>query len=265
MQDSGVDLRLAVNYVPACVCFFKSSALLCVLSAIHALQSVPCYAPVALAVALDRLSAPVVIFDGNGVLLSLFLAHGVNHAREGLRAQLETPAFVVSLLWALLAGLALLECPIPFLRQRGLQGLFVEMALFVTLMAFLPIDHESYVVRIVRGLIFVLLGFAWTYVIGIHQRRMAHPADSAVHFAVYFSPVLYVNGFLALAYSGLALLSLVALMRREGAVSTGVAVGARPDPGGAVVEYDEGIVEMEEAFRQAKALRATQAGGVKDS
>ena len=263
-----VDLRLAVNYVPACVCFFKSVVLLCVLCGIHTVNSVACYAPVALALALDRLHSPVAIFDGNGVLLSLFFAHCVNHVREGgLRSVLEVYySFVVSPLWPLLAVLALFDFPIPFLRQRGLSALFCETALFVSVMAFMPMDSESYVVRIVRGLVFVMLSFAWAYIIGIHQRRMAQPVDSSVHFAVFFSPVLYVHGFLALAFSGVALLSLIVLMRRDAAVVT-VVRGVEPaccrQDAVVVVSHEhhgESMDDMEEAFRQAKALRASQKG-----
>jgi len=265
----GVDLRLAVNYVPACVCFFKSGMLLCVLCCIHTVQSVACYVPVALTLALDRLHSPLAIFDGNGVLLSLFFAHCVNHIREeaGLRSVVEAYySFVVSPLWPLLAVLALFDFPIPFLRQRGLSGLFCETAFFISVMAFMPMESESYIVRIVRGLIFVMLSFAWAYIIGIHQRRMAQPVDSSVHFAVYFSPVLYVQGFLALAFSGVALLSLIVLMRRDAGVTV-VVRGVECGPDVVISsslscprEHDEGLNEMEEAFRQAKALRASQTG-----
>jgi len=288
-----VDLRLAVNYVPACVCFFKSVVLLAVLCCIHTAGSAACYVPVALALVLDRLySSPVAIFDGNGVLLSLFFAHVVNHLREGeLRSQLEAYyVFIVSPLCPLLAVLAVLDVPIPFIRRGGLAGLFCEMAFFISAMAFMSIDSESYVVRILRGLVFVMLSFAWAYIIGIHQRRMANPLDSSVHFAVYFSPVLYIHGFLALAFSGVALLCLVVLMHRDAAVLTVVrgaecgplmTMGSKHDDdddssfiygelrahhahhhhhhGHPPLYNDHGeesISEMEEAFRQAKALLA---------
>ena len=55
LADSRVDLRLAVSYVPACICFFKACVLLCVLSALHAAHFFNgCYVAVGLALVLDR-------------------------------------------------------------------------------------------------------------------------------------------------------------------------------------------------------------------
>ena len=283
LADSRVDLRLAVSYVPACICFFKACVLLCVLSALHAAHFFNgCYVAVGLALVLDRLHEPVAIFDSNGVLLSLFLAHLVNHVRETLQhtGSYTLHSLVLFCVWPLSALMALFECPLPFVRKRWLLGSFCETACFISLVAFVIIEPEAYLVRIVRGLLFVMLSFAWVYIIGIHQRRLIHSVDSAVHFAVYFSPVLYVHSFIALTYGGVVILSLVVLMRRDllqttpqGSSSSVTALCCereslnlklvpKSDPLTSS-DYDSGLLEMEEAFRQAKALRETlqQAGG----
>jgi hypothetical protein len=65
-----------------------------------------------------------------------------------------------------------------------------------------------------RYLSFSLLSICWMYVIGIYRRRITHVAmDSAVFFAVYFWPILYIHAYASVAYSAVVFVVIVAYLR----------------------------------------------------
>ena len=71
-----VDLALAVNYVPACVCLCKALVLMLALALIPAGEEVRGgYIPLAAMLYLDRLVVRNMIFDANAILLALYFAN----------------------------------------------------------------------------------------------------------------------------------------------------------------------------------------------
>jgi len=144
-----------------------------------------------------------------------------------------------------------------------------------------PPQPEPRGVRIWRHAAFVCLCVSWTYVVGIYLRRVNSTAvDSAVHFASYFWPVLYVHPYVAAPYA-FAVLACVALHARSpllAAPSSSLEASSRPScppqyqqapaplrlefltaldqPGPCEAqqqsgESEESLEELEKVFRQA--------------
>jgi len=217
MQDLSIDLRLAVNYLPACACVLQSTALSIVLCAVHSVRLLPAFVPVCLCLVVHRASPRTLrIFDGSGVLFSLFLAHCVAALQEfgGGWWTLWPPLHAaLSLEWPAAAGYLL--CNPPSHRAR-LQAFLALACAHASVFGFLhrPEGAEHRLVRVGRDLAFTALCLVWTYVVGIYRRRLTRePSESSAHFAVYFWPVLYVHAYAALAYACLGLAVICAQLK----------------------------------------------------
>jgi hypothetical protein len=223
---SSIDLSLAVNYLPACSCAAKSSLLSLALCAVHSLRLVPAYAALGLLLVFDRLlQGRACILDGSSVLLGIFAAHAVSEVQESgtpLQPWDQWAFWTLSAEWATLSGYRLYLCgagqvkPLPASSRRAVQQWeFLGACAHVALCAFhRSPQFEPRGLRVARYTSFAFLCVCWTYVIGIYLRRVTSTAaDSAVHFASYFWPVLYVHPYVAAAYAA-AVLAGVALHLR---------------------------------------------------
>ena len=214
-----IDLTLAINYLPACACVAKTCGLALCLCAIQAARVFPAYAVAGGALMADRLLYPARIMDCNSVLLSVFAAHLVweaQRASEGRWEPWSGAPILLSLLWASQAGWCLWGGHIAansILRQYNHQIAFAEAMLLAGLSAFLHAEEEMRIVRFSRYLTFASLSLCWMYVLGLYRRRLMHAADSGVHFAIYFSPVLYGHQYAALLYSAFCLVSITMHLR----------------------------------------------------
>ena len=221
-----MDLSLAVNYLPACSCAAKSFLLSLALCAAHFFRLAPAYAGLGLLLVFDRLlQGRACILDGSSVLLGIFAAHLVSEVQENPSTayfELAGAHWALSVEWAVLAGYRLYLCgaaqgrAMPASSRRAAQHWeFLGACAHVTVCAFHRAPQpEPRGVRISRHMAFVSLCVCWMYVIGIYLRRVTNvAADSAVHFAAYFWPVLYVHPYVAAAYAG-AVLAGVALHLR---------------------------------------------------
>lgn len=219
MQDLSIDLRLAVNYLPACACVLQSTALSFLLCAVHSVRLLPAFVPVCLALVVHRASPRTLrIFDGSGVLFSLYLAHCVAALQEfgaGWWTLWPPLHAALSLEWPAAAGYLL--CNPPSHRTR-LQAFLALACAHASLFGFLhrPEGAEHRLVRVGRDLAFTGLCLVWTYVVGIYRRRLTRePSESSAHFAVYFWPVLYVHAYAALAYACLGLAVICAQLKAQ--------------------------------------------------
>ena len=209
MQDLGIDLRLAVNYLPACACALQSAILSFVLCALHGTRLLPAFVPVCLLLVLDRVQPRSLrIFDGSAVLFSIFASHCVAAIQEFGAGGLHLwPALHVlfSVEWPCFATYLLFRPP----AHRDFLRLCFACACFrVSCCAFLyrPDYSEVRLVRVGRDLAFAGLCLIWTYAVGLYRRRLSRdPSESATHFAVYFWPVLYAHAYAAAAYAVVAL------------------------------------------------------------
>lgn len=206
MQELSIDLTLAVNYVPACACAVQSVALSFVLCGLHSVRLLPAYVAVCLALVVDRSSRPgfMRIFDGSSVLFSIFLAHCVATLQEFGASLFHLWPFLhvlFSLEWPCAAMYLLLKPPC---RREMLKVWLFCSCFRVSCCAFLhrPDAQEHRLVRVGRDLAFAGLCLVWTYVVGLYRRRLTQqPTDSAVHFAIYFWPVLYAHWYAAGLYA----------------------------------------------------------------
>jgi len=205
MQEVLIDLRLAVNYLPACACALQSVALSFLLCAIHSVRLVPAFVCVCLALVVHRATPRTLrIFDGSGVLFSIFLAHCVAALQElghGWYTVWNSLNLAVSLEWTCFAGYFLWRPPS---RRQDLHFLLAAACVHACACAFLhrPEGPEYRLVRLGRDLAFAGLCLVWTYVVGIYRRKLSRdPCESSSHFAVYFWPVLFVHPYAAAAYA----------------------------------------------------------------
>lgn len=217
MQDHGIDLALAVNYLPACSCFFRSVLLSVGLCAVHSVKLVPAFVPICLVLVVHRACPKYLrIFDGSGVLFSIFLSHCVavmQELGEGWWTLWPPVAVLLSVEWPLAAGYVMYRPP---LTRQHLQGCLIGACLHVSAFAFAHTPHgaELRLVRFGRDVAFAGLCLVWTYVVGIYRRRLSRdPAESSSHFAVYFWPVLFVHAYAAAAYAAACFAAICAQLR----------------------------------------------------
>ena len=246
MQEGVVDLSLAVNYLPACVCVFESTLLSLALCAVHAFRLTPAYVGIGLCLAVGRLmySHPR-IMDKSSILLGIFLAHAVSEIQEGSgdSAGIWHPYFqgFISLEWPALAGYRLLLGAPKAAFSAGRRALHWEFAgacAHVAACAFHGSPApEPRGVRIARYMAFCLVSLCWMYVVGIFRRRVTQGvSDSTVYFAVYFWPIMYVHPYVAAAYSMAVLVSVAMHLAPVGSASDGIPMQQVPSSSAGLVE-----------------------------
>lgn len=219
MQDIGIDLRLAVNYLPACVCAIQSVALSFCLCALHSVRLLPAFVPVCLALVVDRVQPRSLrIFDGSAVLFSIFASHCVSAIQELGGGGLHLwPAvyFAFSLEWPCFAIYLLFRPPA---HRDFLRLCFSCACVRVSCFAFVhrPEVSELRLVRVCRDAAFAGLCLFWTYAVGLYRRRLSRdPSESATHFAVYFWPVLFAHAYAAATFAFVALAVIIAQLRHS--------------------------------------------------
>lgn len=212
MQEN-IDLRLAVNYLPGCICLGKTALALAFLAAVRVADFPPAYVLLVTQVALDRVQTCCRIMDSNAVVLCIVMAEMVQHLREAADpwwALWPGAWYAVSTVWAVFGACCMADMP-GIARLRGAWRLaFVLTGLFVFAMSMCRSPGEHWVARVARGLTFSLLCILWTYVVGIHHRRLVSPRDSGIEFAVNFSPVLFVHNYVAMLFAAVALQVVIA-------------------------------------------------------
>jgi hypothetical protein len=194
-----VDLALAVNYVPACVCLCKALVLMLAMSLIPPGEEIRNgYIPLAALLYLDRLVMRNMIFDANAILLALYFAN----VHAAVRATSPRQAYSI-LLWGLhlcWVGmcLTLLANPgkVRWLFEKRVQASkLVPVGLMLLVLvgtAFVHAPLESGPIRSCRALAFTLLSFAWIYLVGIHSPQgLEYLKETSCQFVARLAPVLY--------------------------------------------------------------------------
>ena len=234
-----VDLALAVNYVPACVCLCKALVLMLVLSAIQPGEEIRGgFIPIAAMLYLDRTVIRNMIFDANAILLALYFAN----VHAAVRATSHRQAYPVLLggLHLCWAGMCLTLLAEPwkvrwFLDSKRLQAsklVPVFMMLLVLVgTSYVHAPLESGPVRACRALAFTLLAFAWIYLIGIHSPHgIEYLKDTSCMFVTRLAPVLYSPLWLAVLF----LPASVAAIVWQYSARSGAQQQQQPDPREAV-------------------------------
>ena len=211
-----VDLALAVNYVPACLCLCKALVLMLLLSAIQSGEEIRGgYIPLAGMLYLDRLVMRNMIFDANAILLALYFAN-VHAAVRATSLRQAYPVFVAGLhlCWA---GMCLTLLAEPgkvrwWLEKRAQASRVVPVLFMVGVLAGTAYVHapmETGGVRTCRALGFTLLAFAWIYLVGIHaQNGIEYLKETSCQFVARLAPILYSPLWLAALFMPAAVAAL---------------------------------------------------------
>jgi hypothetical protein len=156
--------------------------------------------------------------------------------------------YLMSAEWPAVAGYLMIYGPPSALGRNADRLGFALACAHVAVFAFQhSAEPEPRGVRVMRYLSFALLSVCWMYVIGIYRRRITHVAmDSAVFFAVYFWPILYIHAYASVAYSAVVFVFIVAYLRAPPTPPSGV------QQGGSSIDVQEsvGIDEQEMCARR---------------
>jgi tellurite resistance protein TehA-like permease len=208
-----VDLTLAVNYLPACVCLCKVlvfALLVCLIPPGEEVRGG--YIPLAAMLYLDRLITRNVIFDANAILLAVYFAN----VHAAVRATSHRQAYAIfvyglHLCWIGMCLTLLLEpSHIKWFLERRMQASRIVPVLFMLFVlvgtAYIQTPLEPGPTRACRALGFTLLAFAWIYVVGIHtQHGLEYLKETSCQFVVRLAPALYSPLWLAVLFAPAAL------------------------------------------------------------
>lgn len=203
-----VDLTLAVNYLPACACLVKLILFLIALAMVPPGEEIlGGYMILAAGLYLDRTLAHNIIFDGNAILVAVFVSNV--HAAIRASASSMAPSLVVMgvghLIWA--AGCAILIADPPLIRQLimeshplnakrlppgGKLAPVCTMLVATVTTAHFRGELEPAPVRACRALGFTLVSFAWIYIVGIHSSQgVGYLKENSWQFIARLAPILY--------------------------------------------------------------------------
>jgi hypothetical protein len=203
-----VDLRLAVNYLPACACLGKTLVLMLAIGQIPAGEEVDCLISLAAMLYIDRLITRNMIFDANAILLALYFANVHSHIRA-VSTHRAYGGLVdgMFLCWAM-GSVVLISEPqvvknILERRARATRlGPVLLMLFVISAIAHFQAPLEPAGVRACRAVTFTLLAFAWIYIVGIHTTRgIEYLKENSCQFVAQLSPVLYVSLWIAVAFT----------------------------------------------------------------
>jgi hypothetical protein len=212
-----VDLALAVNYVPACVCLCKALILILALSMIQSGEEIRGgYIPIAAMLYLDRAVIRNMIFDANAILLAIYFANV--HAAVRVTSQRQAYPILVAGLHLCWTGMCLTLLAEPgrvrwILEKRVQASKIVPVCLMLLVLTGTSYVHaplESGPVRACRALAFTLLAFAWIYLVGIHSPHgIEYLKETSSMFVTRLAPVLYSPLWLAVLFMPAAVGALV--------------------------------------------------------
>ena len=226
----GIDLSLAVNYIPAVECLSKTVAIVSSLAFVDDMHQLGAYLIIALMLNLDRVFACTRIFDGNAVLGTILASWIVNY----LRVNADAPKFLnplVTTVWCFGALCLLLEPSRlkPFILPEAEQsnhnrsswgpsvrvdvsadgGRLCRMKRIVPVMAtsfcvgcisFTKMDSEGWAVKFGRSLSFSALCIVWVYLVGVWRRSGGAFNTFTQNLVGRFCPVLFVNSVCACCF-----------------------------------------------------------------
>jgi hypothetical protein len=211
-----VDLRLAVNYLPACACLGQTLVLMLAIGPIPAGEDVDCLISLAAMLYMDRLITRNMIFDANAILLALYFANVHSHIRAvSTRRAYGALVDGMFLCWAMGCVVLISEPQVVknILERRARAtrlGPVLLMLFVISAIAHFQAPLEPASVRACRAVTFTLLAFAWIYIVGIHTTRgIEYLKENSCQFVSQLSPVLYVSQWIAVAFTLAAAAGLV--------------------------------------------------------
>jgi hypothetical protein len=203
-----VDLSLAVNYLPACICMGKMIVFMLIVAAIPLGSEVDAFVCLAAMLYVDRLVTRNIIFDANAILLAIFFAN----VHAGIRAISVHRAYQglvdgMFLFWAM-GSLVLISEPDAVKRIIDRRARIARLGpVLLMLLVVAGISHfnaplETASVRGCRAIAFTLLSFAWIYIVGVHTTHgIEYLKENSCQFVARLAPVLYSPAWIAIAFT----------------------------------------------------------------
>jgi hypothetical protein len=223
----GIDLTLAVNYIPAVDCLSKTVAIVSSMAFVDDLHQMGAFLIIALMLNVDRVFACTRIFDGNAVLCTILGSWVVNFLRVGSNA----PRFLnplITVVWCFGALCMLLEPArlkafiLSEAEQSSHNGSswgpsvrvdvsadggracrlkrivpILATSVCVGTIAFTQMESEGWAVRFGRSLSFSALCVVWVYLVGVWRRSGGAFNTFTQNLVGRFCPVLFVNAVCA--------------------------------------------------------------------
>lgn len=211
-----VDLTLAVNFVPAVLCLFKSALISLALCMLHPGEHLGGFVLLATVLNVDRVVSSKRIFDENAVQCCILASWVINY----LRAMADAPKVVepmVTFLWVYF-GLFLVVEPRRWrvffvMYGQGSGGVIRRMlpviltSACVSIIAFTPLAQETCFLQSGRTMAFSCLCTLWVYAVGVwHPRPRRHGLGDIFECHLLLSRfclVLYVHPIVASIFGAL--------------------------------------------------------------
>ena len=212
-----VDLRLAVNYIPALECLVKSACMACSLTLLHAGQHLSVYLMLSILLHLDRIVSKPLIFDGNSILCCLLASWVINN----LRLSQESPVYLTETLtfvWICFSFSLVLEPKCLqehfalYTSGHTLRHVAPSLitSVIVCLASFTHAAADSSTVLVLRALTFTALCVSWVYIVGVWRPRPRCQSGGLCTYGtqcilVRFCPVLFIYPVLVAVYACISL------------------------------------------------------------
>jgi hypothetical protein len=264
-----VDLRLAVNYLPACSCLCKVLVFMLLIGLVppgHEARGG--YIQLAAMLYIDRLHTRNMIFDANAILMAIYFAnvHAAVRATSGREAY-SVLVWGLHLCWTGMC-LTLITEPsqVKWILEKRVQAskmvpvVFMMAVLVATSYIHSPLEDPP--VRACRALAFTLLAFAWVYVVGIHTPHgIEYLKETSCQFVVRLAPTLYSPIWLAVLFlpAAIAALALQHTRRHQQGIQPPLQmVQVVPSPEPVRTTETQEDLNLQELFRQAKMMSRPQ-------
>ena len=208
-----IDLRLAINFIPAVVCLCKAALISFSLSVLRPGEHLGGFVIFVMVLNIDRAVSCARIFDENAVQCCILAAWVINF----LRVMAEAPRSVVpvtTFLWFGYGYCLLLEPrrvqEFFVMYGHGSGGTFrrilpgILTSLFAVVMAFTPLKEEPSTVKSARSVGFACLCVAWVYVVSIWRPKPRNNGSCVFECHLLlsrFCPILYVHWIVAILYA----------------------------------------------------------------
>lgn len=273
-----VDLTLAVNYLPACMCLGKVLVCMLAIAVIPPGKEVDGLVALAAILYMDRMITRNIIFDANAILLAIFFAN----VHAGIRALSTRHAYRVLvdcmfLFWTAGSVLLLAE---PHMVKRTIErrpaaARIVPVILMLVIMVAMSHVHEPLEpggIRACRAVAFTLLAFAWIYIVGVHATTgIEYLKENSCQFVARLAPVLYASQWVAVLFSAGAVTAFVmqymrlhhhthtlpTIVARQGELIPILKEPPAPEPVNTSVQADNSD-DTEELFRMARMQAAAR-------
>jgi hypothetical protein len=224
----GIDLSLAVNYIPAVECLSKTISIVSSMAFVDERHDLGAFLIIALMLNIDRVFACTRIFDGNAVLCTLLGSWIINF----LRVSGEAPKFLnpfVTTVWCCFALCLLVEPGRlkPFILSESEQGgpggwgmseridvspgggrigrlkriaPVLVTTFCVGTIAFTRMEQEGWAMRFGRAMSFSGLCVVWVYLVGVWRRSGGVLNTFTQNLVGRFCPILFVNSVCAILF-----------------------------------------------------------------